>query len=148
MERTFGWRHFRVTQKRKEGKDTYILLVATCDEATQFWVSSAGCLTCPRPHVIPPELRMFSMPTLGIKPSHSGSFVGLWRLDATDLGDAAAYQVNIRNLKDRQRFAAGWLRKEELSGLTSAGAQCRVCSGSGEEPCPLCMKLAGKLVEM
>mmetsp|Transcript_27759 Transcript_27759/g.71438 ORF Transcript_27759/g.71438 Transcript_27759/m.71438 type:complete len:94 (-) Transcript_27759:257-538(-) len=93
MERTFGWRHFRVTQKRKEGKDTYILLVATCDEATQFW-------------------------------------------------------VNIRNLKDRQRFAAGWLRKEELSGLTSAGAQCRVCSGSGEEPCPLCMKLAGKLVEM
>ena len=38
MERTFGWRHFHATQKRKEGKSTYVLLVSTCDEKTQFWV--------------------------------------------------------------------------------------------------------------
>ena len=39
MERTFGWRHFRVTQKRREGKEAFVLMVSTCDETTQFWVS-------------------------------------------------------------------------------------------------------------
>ena len=40
MERTLGWCHFRVTQKRKQGSDTFLLLVATCDEAVQLWVNS------------------------------------------------------------------------------------------------------------
>lgn len=35
MQRTLGWRHFRCTQKRKTGGQTYALLVATCDEGTQ-----------------------------------------------------------------------------------------------------------------
>ena len=43
MERTFGWRHFRVTQKRREGKEAFVLMVSTCDESTQFWVSGLGC---------------------------------------------------------------------------------------------------------
>lgn len=38
MERTFGWRHFRVLQKRGQGKAAYVLMAATCDEQTQFWV--------------------------------------------------------------------------------------------------------------
>merc|ERR1712023_143861 len=60
MERTFGWRHFRATQKRREGKSAvFVLLVATCDDTTQFW-------------------------------------------------------VDVKNLKDRQLFAAGWLQKAEL----------------------------------
>jgi len=40
MERTFGWRHFRAVQKKREGSATYVLLVATCDEQTQFWVDA------------------------------------------------------------------------------------------------------------
>lgn len=48
MERTFGWRHFRVQQKRKEGKDTFVLMVSTCDPDTQFWVSLFDTLVlCP-----------------------------------------------------------------------------------------------------
>lgn len=42
MERTFGWRHFRALQKRGKGKDTFVLLAATCDEATQLWVRCRG----------------------------------------------------------------------------------------------------------
>lgn len=39
LETTFGWRHFRAMQKRRKGKDTYLLMTATCEETTQFWVS-------------------------------------------------------------------------------------------------------------
>ena len=42
MERTFGWRHFRASQKRKQAGDVFVLMVSTCDEATQFWVRAAG----------------------------------------------------------------------------------------------------------
>lgn len=38
MERTFGWRHFRVLQKRGQGKEAFVLMQATCDETAQFWV--------------------------------------------------------------------------------------------------------------
>lgn len=38
MERTFGWRHFRALQKQGQGKAALVLLQATCDESTQFWV--------------------------------------------------------------------------------------------------------------
>ena len=45
MERTFGWRHFRVLQKKGQGKDTFVLMAATCDESTQLWVRvwQRGC---------------------------------------------------------------------------------------------------------
>jgi tryptophan-rich hypothetical protein len=40
MQRTLGWRHFRVLQRRREGKgEAFVLLAATCDERTQLWVS-------------------------------------------------------------------------------------------------------------
>ena len=40
MEKTFGWRHFQVIDKTKNAEQTYLLLTATCDNATQFWVNS------------------------------------------------------------------------------------------------------------
>jgi len=45
MERTFGWRHFRVLHKKGQGKDTFVLMAATCDESTQLWVRAwqRGC---------------------------------------------------------------------------------------------------------
>lgn len=94
MERTLGWRHFRVTQKRKQGKDTFVLMVATCDENVQLW-------------------------------------------------------VNIKNLKDRAAWAAGWLQKAELRALEgqAAGAECKGCKGTGNVACPLCA-LAGLVVEL
>ena len=94
MERTLGWRHYRCTQKRKQGKDTFVLMVATCDENVQLW-------------------------------------------------------VNMKNLKDRAAWAAGWLQKTEMRALEAqgAGAECKGCKGTGKVPCPLC-ELAGSIVEL
>ena len=41
MQRTMGWRHFRVTQKRKHGKHTFVQLTATCDESCSVYVNLA-----------------------------------------------------------------------------------------------------------
>jgi tryptophan-rich hypothetical protein len=49
MERTFGWRHFRVLQKRGQGKAAYVLMAATCDEQTQFWVRGVARLSAEPP---------------------------------------------------------------------------------------------------
>ncbi|KAL2629864.1 hypothetical protein R1flu_014550 [Riccia fluitans] len=41
MERTFGWRHFRVhSKKRGNGKEWFVEMSATCDESTRFWVNA------------------------------------------------------------------------------------------------------------
>ncbi|MCO5611233.1 hypothetical protein L7F22_065484 [Adiantum nelumboides] len=40
MEQTFGWRHFEVASKQKEGKDWFLELVATCDVDTRFWLNA------------------------------------------------------------------------------------------------------------
>jgi len=47
MERTFGWRHFRVKSKRRAGnKEWFVEMVATCDENTQFWVNAQNLKVC------------------------------------------------------------------------------------------------------
>lgn len=100
METTMGWRHFQCRQKQKRSKDTYVLLVATCDESVQLW-------------------------------------------------------VNMKNLKDRSLWAAGWLQKKELLALRSApssgnaqhGTACKVCRGSGRVECGLC-KRAGQVIDV
>jgi tryptophan-rich hypothetical protein len=93
MERTFGWRHFHATQKRKNGRDTFVLLVATCDSSAQLW-------------------------------------------------------VNVKNLKDRGAWAAGWLQKAELRGMgAQIGPQCKVCNGKRVTPCRLCSR-GGQLIEI
>lgn len=93
MERTLGWRHFHATQKRKNGRDTFVLLVATCDSSSQLW-------------------------------------------------------VNVKNLKDREAWAAGWLQKAELMEMvTKIGPQCKVCSGRRVIPCRLCSR-GGQLIEV
>ncbi len=47
LERTFGWRHFEVKEymhvlkadpRKKNGKQTYVLLEATCDASVRLWV--------------------------------------------------------------------------------------------------------------
>ena len=128
MERTLGWRHFRVLQKRGKGREAFVLLAATCDESSQLW-------------------------------------------------------VNLQNLKERRRWASGWLQKTEMLGLAEqlrgapggvaaapqqqqqqqgggtpgssggapqqqlVGTACKACGASGALPCPLC-SLAGQVVEL
>jgi len=94
MERTMGWRHFRAIELRKDAKDAFVLLVATCDESVRLW-------------------------------------------------------VNMKNLKNRAAWAAGWLQKTELLALEGlgGGGECRKCGGSGALLCPLCSR-AGEVVEL
>lgn len=47
-------------------------------------------------------------------------------------------QVNLRNLKDRERWASGWLQKSEVEALNDLGGICQVCAGTGHMTCPLC----------
>ena len=47
-------------------------------------------------------------------------------------------QINTKNLKDRGRWASGWLQKSEIEALTDLGATCQVCAGTGHMICPKC----------
>jgi len=38
LERTLGWRHFRVREMQKIGKLTFLLMAATCDESAMLWI--------------------------------------------------------------------------------------------------------------
>ncbi|DBB12301.1 TPA: hypothetical protein ACH3X3_006396 [Trebouxia sp. C0006] len=42
LQKTIGWRHFRATQKMKAGKQTYALMMATCDSSACMWMYDAA----------------------------------------------------------------------------------------------------------
>ena len=90
---TFGFNYFTVMQKRREGKDAYVLMMAACDTSLRVW-------------------------------------------------------VNVRNLKDRQRWACGWLEKAERAADMQQGRECRTCAGTGLVECPLCRLQAGEVVSV
>lgn len=63
-------------------------------------------------------------------------------------------QVNLQNLKDRARWASGWLQKDEMRALEAerdeaaqAGPACKACGASGRVACPLCSR-GGQVVEL
>ena len=39
MERTLGWRHFHVTDKRRAGLEVYVCMVSTCDSTKKLWMN-------------------------------------------------------------------------------------------------------------
>jgi len=47
-------------------------------------------------------------------------------------------QINADNLKDRERWAQGWLQREELDTISTSGPECRRCSGTGRCACHFC----------
>ena len=71
--------------------------------------------------------------------------------------------MNLQNLKDRERWASGWLQKDEMRALEAeraaaaeggggaaasrSGTACKGCTGTGRVPCPLCSR-AGQVVEL
>ena len=40
MQRTWGWRHFQVANRKTEGDFVFAELVASCDQETRFWVNA------------------------------------------------------------------------------------------------------------
>ncbi|GBF96823.1 hypothetical protein Rsub_09679 [Raphidocelis subcapitata] len=55
---------------------------------------------------------------------------------------SAQIWVNAQNLRDRQRWAAGWLQMSEIlgqaEGAVGSGQVCRSCSGLGVKVCAAC----------
>ena len=41
MQRTLGWRHFHITDKRKAGGETFVCMVSTCNNDTKLWLNSS-----------------------------------------------------------------------------------------------------------
>jgi tryptophan-rich hypothetical protein len=39
-QKTWGWRHFRVVNRKQEGKWVFAELVAACDESVRFWINA------------------------------------------------------------------------------------------------------------
>ena len=39
MERTLGWRHFHVTDKRRAGQEVFVCMVSTCDSTKKLWMN-------------------------------------------------------------------------------------------------------------
>ncbi len=39
-QRTFGWRHFQVANRKNEGDRVYAELVASCDPEARFWIDA------------------------------------------------------------------------------------------------------------
>lgn len=50
----------------------------------------------------------------------------------------AVVQINTKNLKDRGRWASGWLQRSEIEAMMDLGATCQVCAGTGHMICPKC----------
>jgi tryptophan-rich hypothetical protein len=39
-QKTWGWRHFQVVNRRNEGKWVFAELVASCDPSARFWINA------------------------------------------------------------------------------------------------------------
>ncbi|KAK9827564.1 hypothetical protein WJX74_010792 [Apatococcus lobatus] len=40
LNSTLGWRHFHAISSRKDGRQSYVLLAATCEKSTKLWVNT------------------------------------------------------------------------------------------------------------
>ncbi|MEO0353063.1 MAG: TIGR02450 family Trp-rich protein [Cyanobacteria bacterium P01_A01_bin.15] len=40
QQKTMGWRHFQVTNRKNEGKLVFAELVASCDSTIRFWINA------------------------------------------------------------------------------------------------------------
>lgn len=56
-------------------------------------------------------------------------------------------QVNSVNLKDRERWAMGWLQRHELQAVETSGPVCRKCDGTGATACHLCA-MPGQVIQL
>lgn len=42
QQKTFGWRHFQVVNRKNEGHLVFAELVAACDPEVRFWINAKG----------------------------------------------------------------------------------------------------------
>ena len=40
LEKTWGWRHFQVVNRKNQGKWVFAEMVASCDPKTRFWLNA------------------------------------------------------------------------------------------------------------
>ena len=41
QQKTLGWRHFRVVNRKNQGSHVFAELVAACDDGVRFWINAA-----------------------------------------------------------------------------------------------------------
>jgi len=69
-----------------------------------------------------------------------------WFLEMVSTCDETTrFWLNAKILKDRERWSAGWLQKEELLGIQGEGEAktaiiCKACKGCRTKPCHMCAK--------
>lgn len=42
QQKTFGWRHFQVVNRKNQGRWVFAELVAACDPEVRFWVNASA----------------------------------------------------------------------------------------------------------
>ncbi|MEM6450723.1 MAG: TIGR02450 family Trp-rich protein [Cyanobacteria bacterium P01_D01_bin.105] len=42
QQKTMGWRHFQVTNRKNQGKWVFAEMVATCDPQARFWLNATA----------------------------------------------------------------------------------------------------------
>lgn len=42
LQKTFGWRHFQVVNRKNEGDIVFAEMVAACDPDVRFWINARG----------------------------------------------------------------------------------------------------------
>jgi tryptophan-rich hypothetical protein len=42
QQTTFGWRHFKVVNRKNEGNIVFAEMVAACDPTVRFWINAKG----------------------------------------------------------------------------------------------------------
>eukprot|EP00884_Botryococcus_braunii_P018979 jgi/Botrbrau1/5765/Bobra.0134s0033.1 len=61
--------------------------------------------------------------------------------------DSVKIWINVVNLKDRDRWSAGWLERTERARVAIGTSDCKACKGTGQRDCPLCTR-GGQVVEL
>ncbi len=61
--------------------------------------------------------------------------------------DSTQFWLNVKNLKSRDAWSAGWLQRTQRLALADGGPVCKACGGSCVQLCRLC-EHAGSVVEV
>lgn len=40
VQKTWGWRHFQVINRKNEGKWVFAEMISSCDESVRFWINA------------------------------------------------------------------------------------------------------------
>ncbi|GJP67598.1 hypothetical protein CLOP_g24403 [Closterium sp. NIES-67] len=158
MERTFGWRHFRVASKRRMGS-------TAAGRGRGAGTGEAEMLAERDADGAGTAIIVWEVPGGSASSSDAGSGDDWFVQMVATCDPNTRFWVKARYLKDRKHWAMGWLQKEELQAMGTSFANnefagigtgvnggnsdglskrlvCKACQGQGKIACPRCKELA------